>query len=91
MAWATATARTWSPIAIAAVAIGIGLAVTRVVEYFGRPGRDEDVDDEDAWAASTAPTLDNWTSGQSGWQTNGRSTSDRLWGAGGAWGTADRR
>jgi ribose/xylose/arabinose/galactoside ABC-type transport system permease subunit len=92
MAWATATHRTWSPIAIAAVAIGIGLAVTRVVEYFGRPGRDDDIADEDAWAQNTAPTLDNWTSGQSGWQTNGASTSDRLWGgAGGAWGTADRR
>lgn len=90
MSWATATGRSWSAIAIAAVAIGVGLVVTRVVEYFGRPGQDDGVGDEE-WTASTAPTLDNWTSGQSSWQTNGASTSDRLWGAGGAWGTADRR
>jgi ribose/xylose/arabinose/galactoside ABC-type transport system permease subunit len=91
MSWAAATGRTWSSIAIAAVAIGIGLAVTRVVEYFGRPAGGDGIEDEDAWAQNSAQTLDNWTAAQSGWQTNGASTSDRHWGAGGAWGTADRR
>jgi ribose/xylose/arabinose/galactoside ABC-type transport system permease subunit len=89
--WATATGRTWSNIAIAAVAIGIGLFVTRAVEYFGRPGQTDGIGEEEAWAAGSAPTLDAWTSGQSNWQTNESSTPERLWGAGGPWGSADRR
>lgn len=92
MAWALATHRNWSTLAFAAVAIGVGLAVTRAVEHFGRPRLDEDSDEEEVWTASSA-TTDSWAPTASpSWQTAPAQTStERMWGADGAWGTADRR
>jgi len=88
MAYATATGRTWPVAAFAAVAIGVGLAMTRLVERFGHPPQGDDEDDD--WVPKA--TTDGWSGSRSSWQTTSATTSaGGLWGADDAWGTADRR
>jgi ribose/xylose/arabinose/galactoside ABC-type transport system permease subunit len=88
MAYAGATDRSWPIAAFAAIAIGLGLAMTRLVERFGHPPQGDDEDDD--WASSKSS--DGWSSSRPSWQTtSATTTASNLWGADDAWGTADRR
>ncbi|MET7398456.1 ABC transporter permease [Dactylosporangium sp. NPDC005572] len=90
------TAEDWNiaPLAVAGVAIAIGLVVTRLVETFGRPRTSAETVDEDAWvppSSVTGPAPDeDWSpaSRTSGWtsQLPARTTDDG-WGVEERWGT----
>ena len=90
MEYLDVTKRNVAPLAVAAVAIGAGLVVTRLVEAFGRPRSAADADDD--WAAAPAtstPSLseaDSWSPNRTGWTTAGTSGDDR-WGNGDRWGS----
>jgi ribose/xylose/arabinose/galactoside ABC-type transport system permease subunit len=81
----------WNGFALAAVAIGVGLAVTRVIERFGRPDTATSEDDDEDWsprvhaagAGSSAPTARTWqpTSVSSTPTVGGLWASDDAWGA----------
>lgn len=93
MAYATASDRSWPVAGFAAVAIGLGLVMTRLVERYGHPPQGDEEDDED-WAPKTSQsgTSNGWTGSRSSWQTTSSTTTPGgLWGADDAWGTADRR
>ena len=79
MSYADATGRDWSAAAFAAVAIGLGLAVTRLIEHFGRPGPGDlsDEDDEE-WAGKD-------------WQSTSSAGAGGIWSSDEAWGSAERR
>jgi hypothetical protein len=89
-AYTAAIHHPWSGFALAGVAIGLGLAVTRVVERFGRPDGGTDEDDEE-WsprvhsAAGTtgAPTARSWqpAATPSTPAVGGLWASDDAWGA----------
>lgn len=79
--FAAATEHTWPVALVAAVAIVIGLAVTRLVEFFGRPAQRDDDDDwvpkvGSAWttkpAASTSGVGGLWASDEAWGATDGR-------------------
>jgi hypothetical protein len=80
-----ATGRNWDPALLAAIAIGVGLVITRLVERFGRPdpGRD-DSEDED-WVpqihSTAASTTRTWPA------TTTTTTSSSLWASDEAWGS----
>jgi ribose/xylose/arabinose/galactoside ABC-type transport system permease subunit len=90
-AYASATGRSWSDLLVAAVAIGIGLAVTRLVERFGRPQAARDEDDEDDWAPrvhAATPAARAWPPTPAAPATPAASG---LWASDDAWGSAERR
>jgi len=83
MEYADATGKSWGPATFAAVAIGLGLVVTRVVERFGRPalhGEDEDEDD-DEWASRATAALSNGRTWQPGSTGAGGIWTDDTWGS----------
>jgi hypothetical protein len=89
-AYGRATGRDWSIAAMAAIAVGIGLVVTRLVERFGRPepARDEDTDEQD-WAPKVhAAAPGAWQAAPS---TATTTTPGGLWASDEAWGSSDRR
>ena len=89
--YTTALGHPWNAFALGAVAIGLGLAVTRVVERFGRPESGADEDDEEEWSprihsATTptgAPTARSWqpAATPSTPAVGGLWASDDAWGA----------
>jgi ribose/xylose/arabinose/galactoside ABC-type transport system permease subunit len=87
--YSEATERTWSPFLVAAVAIGLGLAVTRLVERYGRPAPGSDENDDEDWVPKAH------TSTASGWPATSKAstatTSLGLWASDDAWGTGDGR
>jgi ribose/xylose/arabinose/galactoside ABC-type transport system permease subunit len=88
-AYAAATDRSWPAAAFAAVAIGLGLAVTRLVERFGRPAvRDGDeTDDEDDWVSRAHSSLPNGRT----WQPSSTASGvGGLWASDDAWGSVER-
>ena len=90
-AYVHAKAYAWSNLALAAVAIGAGLVVTRLVERFGRPESASRDDDDDDWAprvhAEAAPVTRTWP------PTSVPATpaAGGLWASDDAWGSTDRR
>ncbi len=84
----TSIGHPFSPLAVAAVAIGVGLGVTRLVEAFGRPRssvEDEDwLTPESAGTSTGAPDLGGWSAGRTGW-TSPTATSEDRWGAERRW------
>ena len=100
-----ATERSWSRAALAAVAIGVGLAVTRLVERFGRPDPGRDDTEEEDWvpAAHMAPGYATATTSVNAptpaatagglWASaNLRGGGELgLWASDEAWGSAERR
>jgi ribose/xylose/arabinose/galactoside ABC-type transport system permease subunit len=79
----------WSEYVLAAVAIGLGLAVTRVVERFGRPdaGRDEDEDEE--WSPKVHSGGGTNNTAPRSWQPTAVPTTQAvggLWASDDAWG-----
>ena len=88
----TVTHRSWGTAALAAAAIGVGLAATRLVERFGRPGRGELEAEEAEWA----PTVHAAASPGRTWQsptpaTTTTTATGGLWASDEAWGSAERR
>jgi hypothetical protein len=81
----------WNTFALGAVAIGLGLAVTRVVERFGRPDSDAEEDDDEEWSprvhsttsSTGAPTARSWqpAATPSTPAVGGLWASDDAWGA----------
>ena len=93
VAYAGHTRPGWSPLVLAAVAIGLGLAVTRLVERFGRPAPASPDESEDDWAprvhsATTSPTSNGWASTTTRPAT--QSTVGSLWASDDSWGTTPR-
>jgi ribose/xylose/arabinose/galactoside ABC-type transport system permease subunit len=84
IAYTTATDRNWPVPAFAAIAIGLGLVMTRLVERFGRPPQGDDEDEEDEWPKSSQAL------GANGWPASPRTSAGGLWGADDTWG-AERR
>lgn len=84
----TVTNRSWGTAAFAALTIGIGLAVTRLVERFGRPHPGVAEPEEEDWA----PTIHAAT-GRT-WQPPAATTTTTtggLWASDEAWGSAEQR
>jgi len=82
MRYAAATGKSWDPAAFAAVAIGLGLVVTRLVEKYGRPATPgEDDEDDDDWASRATAALSNGRSWQPGSSGAGGIWTDDAWGA----------
>jgi len=90
-AYTAAIHHPWSGFALAGAAIGLGLAVTRVVERFGRPDSGAKEDDEEEWtprvhsatSPTGAPTARSWqpTATPSTPAVGGLWASDDAWGA----------
>jgi ribose/xylose/arabinose/galactoside ABC-type transport system permease subunit len=80
--YARAKGWTWSPVSLAAVALAVGVAVTRLIEQFGRPAApkpDEDEPVSSDWLRSaTAPTTGT---------TPTSASPGGLWASDDAWGT----
>jgi ribose/xylose/arabinose/galactoside ABC-type transport system permease subunit len=79
LAWIQAKHPSWSMEAVVAVTIGVGLAVTRLVERFGRPVLRPATDDDDPfglkprgapWRPGPTPAGGLWSS-DDGWGTSG--------------------
>ena len=86
IAYGAASHRTWPAAAFAAASIGLGLAVTRLVERFGRPsGARRSADDED-WV----PKVHALTPAGRSWQPAPTSAGG-LWASDDAWGTIESR
>lgn len=100
MAYFKELAWTWPPAAFAAIAIGLGLVITRLVERFGRPPQldDEELDESEDWTPPRQqPVANGWSSRQPAWQTATGSSptvtaaAGGLWGADESWGASERR
>lgn len=93
-AYSDAAGLDWSPAALAAGALAIGLVATRLVEKFGRPslGR-EPVEDDEGWLLrSHADSEAGWPNGRPYTPATPATTaSGTLWASDDAWGTTDRR
>jgi ribose/xylose/arabinose/galactoside ABC-type transport system permease subunit len=81
----------WSMAAIAAVTVGLGLLVTRLVEWFGRPAPARADDSDEDWAprvhaATTTTTTNGWAPVKPPTQT----TLGSIWSGDDAWGTTPR-
>ncbi len=89
-AYAQQTHRAWPPAAFAAVAIGLGLAVTRLVERFGRPttGNPDGEADEDWMPRSHSGN--GWTPAKP-YAAPAQSAVGGLWASDDAWGSTERR
>lgn len=87
--YAEATNRSWPLAAVAAVAIGVGLAVTRLVERFGRPSLGVEKDDDEDWVPKVhSPSTPPWSAaGKPATST----TSLNLWASDEAWGSNEGR
>jgi ribose/xylose/arabinose/galactoside ABC-type transport system permease subunit len=88
MSYAESSGRNWPTAAFAAVAIGLGLAVSRLIEYFGRPtpGDEGDEHADDDWA----PKTHSFTG--SGWSSGGSpSGTGAIWASDETWGSTERR
>jgi hypothetical protein len=79
----------WNGFALAAVAIGLGLAVTRAVERFGRPDTSSAEDDDEDWSprvhsagGTGAPTARSWQPAS----VPATPTVGGLWASDDAWG-----
>jgi ribose/xylose/arabinose/galactoside ABC-type transport system permease subunit len=92
----TVTNRAWSTAALGAVALGVGLAVTRLVERFGRPDQGGSHTDEEEWA----PTGHSAASAGRSWQPAATTTTSGaipavtaggLWASDEAWGSVEQR
>jgi hypothetical protein len=92
----TVTNRAWSTAALGAVALGVGLAVTRLVERFGRPDQGGSHADEEEWA----PAGHAVTSAGRSWQPAATTTTSGaipavtaggLWASDEAWGSVEQR
>jgi ribose/xylose/arabinose/galactoside ABC-type transport system permease subunit len=82
--YGAATGRNWDPALLAAVAIGLGLVVTRLVERFGRPDAGGDEVEEEDWM----PQVHSSTSATRTWPTTPTTTtSNSLWASDEAWGS----
>jgi ribose/xylose/arabinose/galactoside ABC-type transport system permease subunit len=81
------TDRRWPLVLYAAVAIGIGLVATRLIEHFGRPRRDEETAEEEEWSPPTPePAVGDWpTARQGGSWPAGPPASGGLWGSDDSW------
>jgi hypothetical protein len=75
----------WPVAALAAVAIGLGLVATRLVERLGRPRAVTTAADEDWVPLGQSAESRSWSS------TAATTTPGGLWASDDAWGTADRR
>jgi ribose/xylose/arabinose/galactoside ABC-type transport system permease subunit len=85
------TQKHWAPAVYAAVAIGLGLLVTRLVEWFGRPAPARPDDADEDWAprvhaATTTTTTNGWATVKPPTQT----TVGSIWSGDDAWGTSPR-
>jgi ribose/xylose/arabinose/galactoside ABC-type transport system permease subunit len=89
-AYAERTHPSWPDAAFAAVAIAIGLAVTRLVERFGRPMPSRAQEADDDWA----PRVHSAVPASTGWATGSRTPVQNgvggIWASDDAWGTSDR-
>jgi ribose/xylose/arabinose/galactoside ABC-type transport system permease subunit len=88
--YADVTDRQVAPLAFAALAIGIGLVVTRLIETFGRPQSVIDEDADRAWQANAPGSNSDigWSSRQSGWTSPLPARSgDDGWGVEDRWGS----
>jgi ribose/xylose/arabinose/galactoside ABC-type transport system permease subunit len=86
LAYAEATDRTWSVAGVAAVAIVIGLGVTRLVERFGRPAQPPSIEDDEDWS----PRVHSLAPSGRAWQPAPTPTGG-LWAADDVWGTTTPR
>ncbi len=89
LAYAAQTHPTWSVAAFAAAAIGLGLAVTRLVERFGRPVPQQPGQSDDEWS----PRVHSATTAANGWTTNkppAQTTIGGIWASDDSWGSTDR-
>lgn len=87
------TRRGWPLAVYAAIAIGLGLVATRLVERFGRPRRDQEVDEEEEWSPpAPEPAAADWPTARQGpgWPAGPPATGS-LWGSDDAWTPPDRR
>jgi hypothetical protein len=88
--------RSWGDAALAAVAIGVGLAVTRLVERFGRP-ETAAVNGEEEWAPaghaapSSSHATRSWRAPASTTTTTTATTTGGLWASDDAWGSTEHR
>jgi ribose/xylose/arabinose/galactoside ABC-type transport system permease subunit len=91
LSYGNATDRTWPAVAYAAAAIGVGLAVTRLVERFGRPSLSVRTDTEESWMPKShalAPVRGNsWPATT----TPATPAAGGLWASDDAWGTIEPR
>jgi ribose/xylose/arabinose/galactoside ABC-type transport system permease subunit len=82
MEYAGATGKPWGPATFAAVAVGLGLIVTRLVERFGRPMLHGELDEEDdEWASRATAALGNGRTWQPGSTGAGGLWTDDAWGS----------
>jgi ribose/xylose/arabinose/galactoside ABC-type transport system permease subunit len=94
IAYAHRAAWSWSEATFAALAIGVGLVATRLVERFGRPDVDDYADGEDVWTSNstsepTASSPDLWSTPPSQ-STTWSAPAGGSWGSTDAWGTSAR-
>jgi len=81
----------WSMAAIAAVTVGLGLLVTRLVEWFGRPAPARADDSDEDWAPRThAATTTTTTNGWAPVKPPTQTTLGSIWSGDDAWGTTPR-
>lgn len=83
-AYARAKGWSWSPVSLAAIALGVGLVVTRLVEQFGRPAAPKSDDDEPGsndWLRSSSTPAPTST-------TPSTASPGGLWASDDAWGTS---
>ncbi len=87
--YVTATGRDWSEAAFGALAIALGLGVTRLVERFGRPVLAVRREVDDAWT----PRVHSLTpsSLRSSWTATPTPAAGGLWASDDAWGTTESR
>ncbi len=82
MQWVVETHPTWPVAYVLGAAIGVGLAVTRLVEWFGRPVLLPPRDDDESWMPrvhSLTPTSTPWRPGPT--PAGGLWSSDEGWGS----------
>jgi len=87
------TDRGWPLALYAAVAVGVGLLATRLVEHFGRPRRGVEPDEEEEWSPpSPEPATGDWPTARQGpsWP-GGQPSTGNLWGSDEVWSPPDRR
>jgi ribose/xylose/arabinose/galactoside ABC-type transport system permease subunit len=98
--YSVATGHDWPAATFGAAAIGLGLAVTRLVERYGRPAGAAGAAEETDWASAVPLVLPqvaetSWSASPAWQAPTPAPTVDAgpggLWGMDGAWGPAERR